>query len=267
MLQSSITAWLKKPASITKAEANVRGHDDASLEALPTPPPESPLIEAPPASTPPIAVPRPNSTGTSPGQPTTLAHAFDLKPLPTNVEFAPLSEDLMPSFKRLNSLLLPIPYPAAFYTETMTEPHHSVTLVALWHPTPLEGKSSSNIHANLPTNRNEKAHLVGAIRCRVLPSSNLYISTIGLLAPYRSHGIATHLLHRIVVKAAKEHGVRYVTAHVWEANEDGLEWYQKRGFEIIGREEGYYRKLKPGGAILVRRWIGIGDFLGDADAK
>jgi ribosomal protein S18 acetylase RimI-like enzyme len=69
------------------------------------------------------------------------------------------------------------------------------------------------------------------------------------------------------VKAAKEHGVRYITAHVWEANEEGLEWYRKRGFEILGHEEGYYRKLKPSGAILVRRWIGIGDFLGDADAK
>lgn len=263
MLQSSITAWLKKnPASVTKADNNPPNQiENAPSEALPTPPPEPTVAQAPSAPTLPIAVPRPQSARPSFGHPATLPHAFDLRPLPPNVEFCPLSEDLIPSFKRLNSLLLPIPYPEAFYAETMTEPHHSVTLMALWHPTPLEGDS------NLDVDRIEKAHLVGAIRCRVLPSANLYISTIGLLAPYRSHGIATHLLHRIVAKAAQEHGVRYVTAHVWEANDAGLEWYEKRGFEIIGREETYYRKLRPSGAILVRRWIGVGDLLGDADIK
>ncbi|KAF2749011.1 acyl-CoA N-acyltransferase, partial [Sporormia fimetaria CBS 119925] len=176
---------------------------------------------------------------------------FDLKPLPANVELVQLTDELMPSFKRLLSLTLPIAYPEKFFIETMTEPHHSVTLVAVWHPTPPQGDSLQP----------EKPHLVGAIRCRLLPGRNLYISTIGLLAPYRSHGIATHLLHAIVNKAAQEHGVRCITAHVWEANEDGLEWYQKRGFETIGKEEGYYRKLKPSTAFLVKKWIGVGDLL------
>ncbi|KAF2277617.1 acyl-CoA N-acyltransferase, partial [Westerdykella ornata] len=182
-----------------------------------------------------------------------ISNAFTLKPLPPNVELVPLTEELMPSFKRLNSLLLPIPYPAHFYAETMTEPHHSVTLMAVWHATPLNEDNTSS---------DQKPQLVGAIRCRVLPANNLYISTIGLLAPFRSHGIATHLLQRIAAKAAQEHGVKYITAHVWEANEDGLEWYKKRGFEVIGREEQYYRKLKPSGAVLVKRPVGVGDLLG-----
>lgn len=138
----------------------------------------------------------------------------------------------------------------------MTEPIHSITLIALWQTAPLASGSKSNP---------ERPRVVGAIRCRLLPSSILYISTISLLAPYRSHGIASHLLQNIVAKASSVHGIRSVTAHVWEANEDGLEWYEKRGFEIIGKEEKYYNKLRPSGAVLVRKWVGVSDLLASAD--
>ncbi|KAF2655770.1 acyl-CoA N-acyltransferase, partial [Lophiostoma macrostomum CBS 122681] len=181
--------------------------------------------------------------------------AFSLGPLVSNIEMVPLSEELIPGFKRLNALLLPIAYPQSFYAETMTEPHHSITLMALWHHAPSNTESS--------TTTMEKPRLIGAIRCRILPSANLYISTIGVLSPYRSYGIAIHLLSKIIAKASREHGVKCVTAHVWEANEEGLEWYKKRGFEIIGKEDGYYRKLKPSGAVQVRKWIRVGDLLGN----
>ncbi|KAF2712179.1 acyl-CoA N-acyltransferase, partial [Pleomassaria siparia CBS 279.74] len=177
---------------------------------------------------------------------------YSLPSLPSNVELVPLTEELMPAFKRLTSLTLPIAYPTVFFTESMEEPFHGITLMAMWQVDPPSSATVPNV---------EKPRLVGAIRCRILPSANLYISTLGLLSPYRSHGIATHLLQRIMIKASKEHGVKCVTAHVWEANDDGLEWYKKRGFEIIGREDGYYRKLKPSGAVLVRKWIGVADLL------
>lgn len=185
------------------------------------------------------------------------ASLFSAPPLPDNVELAPLTQELIPSFKRILALTLPVSYPAVFFTESMEEPFHSITLMALWHPTPMDGA---------PRSRMDKPRLVGAIRCRILPSANLYISTISLLAPYRSHGIATHLLQQIAAKAVELHGIRCVTAHVWEANEDGLEWYKKRGFEIIGKEDAYYHKLKPQGAILVRKWIGVADLLAHPDA-
>ena len=53
-----------------------------------------------------------------------------------------------------------------------------------------------------------------------------------------------------------------IYAHVWEANTEGLEWYVKRGFVIEdGVLEGYYRRLKPGGAKVARRAIGVADYL------
>ncbi|KNG45007.1 carbohydrate-binding module family 1 protein [Stemphylium lycopersici] len=194
-------------------------------------------------------MPTPNNlTADQPARP----QLFALRPLPPNVELVPLTQDLVPAFKRLNTLTLPISYPETFYKETMTEPHHGITLVAVWRSSPTNETSASSM---------EKPHLVGAVRCRLLPSSQLYISTIGVLAPYRSHGIAMHLLQAVVKKAVELHSVRSVTAHVWEANEEGMEWYKKRNFDILGKEDDYYRKLRPQGAFLVRKWIGVGDLL------
>ncbi|KAF2465975.1 acyl-CoA N-acyltransferase [Lindgomyces ingoldianus] len=248
MLQSSITAWLKKPASVITADTSLSKsqHITTSLPKIKATQDESVLSDEE------ASIPVPQA------QPSPVPTSFSLPPLPPNVVLVPLTEDLIPAFKRLNSLTLPVAYPTQFYTETMAEPNHSVTLMALWHPKP---------PTDPPSDDTEKPHLIGALSCRLLPSSTLYISTLCLLSPYRSHGIATHLLQRIVAKASQEHGVKYVTAHVWEANDDGLEWYKKRGFETLGKEEGYYRKLKPGGAVLVRKWIGVGHFLGDTQAS
>jgi ribosomal protein S18 acetylase RimI-like enzyme len=251
MVQSSITAWLKKPAAIKKADEPTVGP-----VSVPTPSAPASQVHDPPPKLPTLPEKR--------GHPQAkevfafpTADMFSLPPLPPNVELVPLTEELMPGFKRLTTLTLPIAYPPGFYTESLSEPHHGVTLMALWRTGSLDAVTSSST---------EKPRLIGAIRCRILPSANLYIATISLLAPYRSHGIATHLLRRIIVKASRDHGVKCVTAHVWEANEDGLEWYKKRGFEIIGKEDAYYRKLKPSGAVLVRKWIGVADLLTNEEA-
>ena len=47
--------------------------------------------------------------------------------------------------------------------------------------------------------------------------------------------------------------LRSVFAHVWETNDEGVEWYRGRGFEIGDVQGGYYRKLRPDGARVVRR--------------
>lgn len=232
MLQSSITAWLNKPATVTRANDPRRATSIAAPSSARQRDNDPPALKKPAATLP------------------------STPPLPANVELAPLTHELLPAFKRILGLTLPVAYPNAFFAESMEEPFHSITLMALWHPAPLGD-------AQAPAS--EKPRLVGAIRCRILPQANLYISTISLLAPYRSHGIATHLLQTVAAKAIDQHAVRCVTAHVWEANEEGLEWYKKRGFDIIGKEDVYYHKLKPPGAILVRKWIGVAELLAHPD--
>ena len=85
----------------------------------------------------------------------------------------------------------------------------------------------------------------------------LYIQAIALLSPHRSQGIATSLLDAVVKEVVDSHeNVTSIYAHVWESNEAALEWYVRRGFTIEdGLSEGYYRKLKPSGAWIVRRAI------------
>jgi N-alpha-acetyltransferase 50 len=58
----------------------------------------------------------------------------------------------------------------------------------------------------------------------------------------------------------RHYNIRTVTAHVHETNEGGLKWYSARGFDIQdGIVEGYYRRLKPGGARIVRWDLQWGD--------
>lgn len=59
--------------------------------------------------------------------------------------------------------------------------------------------------------------------------------------PYRVSGLVKH------------YNIRSVTAHVHEANDEGLHWYAARGFKVEdGVVEGYYRRLNPTGARIVR---------------
>lgn len=60
----------------------------------------------------------------------------------------------------------------------------------------------------------------------------------------------------------QEFGVGQVGAHVWVNNDEGREWYAKRGFKELRVEEAYYRRLKPQGAVVVKRTVGVGDLLG-----
>lgn len=128
--------------------------------------------------------------------------------------------------------------------------------------------------------------VIGGIQCRIepiptVPSNStptppqfaLYVQTLATLSPYRSLGVASALLDAIVTAALQYHSsasghVVEVYAHVWEANEDALEWYVKRGFQIEqGVVEGYYRKLRPSGARIVKRRLGVGDWLRVKDAQ
>ncbi|CAN9452575.1 unnamed protein product [Alternaria sp. RS040] len=248
----SVSAPTRVPSSTTPTPSAMENWNDIPDDFLQAPSrPRSKKSPRPSRAVTPAISRIPSPISLSPQQPA-IPHLFALRPLPPNVQLVPLTQDLLPAFKRLNTLTLPISYPEIFYKETMTEPHHGITLVAVWHSSPTNANSTSPA---------EKPNLVGAVRCRILPSSQLYISTIGVLAPYRTHGIAMHLLQAVVKKAVQLHSVRCVTAHVWEANEEGMEWYKKRSFEILEKEEGYYRKLRPQGAFLVRKWIGVGDLL------
>lgn len=202
-------------------------------------------------------------------------------PLSPNITIKPTTPATLPSFRRVITLLLPIRYSDKFYKESISDPtSSSLSHVALWREKPRPGKrkrssspQSSTADSSSPpktTPEPPSPIVVAGIQCRLepVPSPNeteqhLYIETLGVLSPYRGLGIATHLLNTITATIIQHHKhVTEIYAHVWEANEEALGWYLRRGF-VVEKEvvEGYYRRLRPGAARVVRRRVGVGDYL------
>jgi ribosomal protein S18 acetylase RimI-like enzyme len=66
--------------------------------------------------------------------------------------------------------------------------------------------------------------------------------TIGILAPFRRHGLASVLLKRIIHEITKDQTVMHLCLHVHVVNEEALGFYLKHGFIIEKVEEGYYAR-------------------------
>lgn len=156
----------------------------------------------------------------------------------------PIQQSHLPAIQRLTSTTLPVHYSQSFFTSTLTDQAVAqLSRVVLYSSAP-----------------------VGWIRCRLEPCSpntdtsiarpmpsQIYIHALALLAPYRSLGLATILLDIVLsTPIAMSPEMTCIYAHVWEKNEDALEWYAKRGFKRVIFFERYYRKLRPGGAWVVR---------------
>ena len=196
-----------------------------------------------------------------------------------HVSLQPLDRSNMPAFKVLNTLL-PVAYSERFYHESLTCPvTAAVTMVAMWSSasnssaanTTYQKDDIGNGNDGAAGSRNGPDLLISAIRCRLLqfkidtsmPSASstngnatkpiLYISTLATKPAYRSYGVATALLDSVIRRALHLFGIWAVEAHVWDGHEDALAWYLRRGFVVVKREEGYYRRLRPTGAVLLRR--------------
>ncbi|ETN40244.1 uncharacterized protein HMPREF1541_04520 [Cyphellophora europaea CBS 101466] len=173
-------------------------------------------------------------------------HVPTRTPIP-NISHAAISrvvaEHLEP-LKRLTSTILPVRYPDKFYNAVLLETEVSdLTRVVLYHDKP-----------------------VGWIRCRLESPSpesavkQIYIQALCILAPYRERGLASHLLKSILEpRILRQYHVNSIYAHVWESNEDALDWYKRRGFKQIMLVGQYYKRLNPSGAWIVRRDISVLD--------
>lgn len=205
-----------------------------------------------------------------------------------HITIDPVRTAHIPSLTRITGLLLPIRYPSSFYTATITDPViASLSRVAVYHGHPVAAapERASIAGRDDTSSGSGTDKVIGGIRCRLerqiqqttepdnakrggsREPTNLYIQTLHLLSPHRRHGVATSLLNSLLFSTppsgkksscrisglVKHYNIRSVTAHVHEANKEGLRWYVARGFKVEdGIVEGYYRRLKPTGARIVR---------------
>lgn len=268
MPQSSIITWLNRGRTTDKGQTREVGEHDVPHKQNST---TEEKVSDSNQSAPLVAV-VPTPIGNSLSTPNKTESDEDQK-LPNNVFIVPCQEQYIASFRRLNSILLPIPYSDHFYREILQDAVvASLARVALWHDKPLSSGSHENPEGGLlDVPSPAPGRVVAGIRCRLIAAPpgdpqetkpTLYISTLGTLAPFRQHGIAHHLLFATIRAAIIDYGIQSVTAHVWEANEEALKWYQKRGFSIVRREEGYYRRLAPQSAAwVIKRDVQPNDLL------
>ncbi|SLM41148.1 GNAT domain [Lasallia pustulata] len=195
---------------------------------------------------------------------------------PSNLTLQPLTPSTLPAFKRLTAVLFPIRYPDKFYTDALSDPAiSSLSRIAIWRSSAAQPGKRKRSDANEVGA--EEGKVVGLIRCRLepLPSpiteatdaavgekKQIYLQTLGVLSPYRTLGVASALLDEVVGVGIREFGITAIYAHVWEANSEALEWYVRRGFAVEDAlVEGYYRRLRPAGARVVRRVVGVEEYL------
>ncbi|TPX63270.1 hypothetical protein SpCBS45565_g06729 [Spizellomyces sp. 'palustris'] len=103
---------------------------------------------------------------------------------------------------------------------------------------------------------------VGGVICvkqadKETATNRLYIATLGVLAAYRRLGLGAMLLDHILSQAtlAKDkQKISEVYLHVQTTNEDALEFYKHRGFDVTSTEEGYYKQgPDPNAYVLTKK--------------
>lgn len=216
-------------------------------------PPPSQSIPAPPPAPPAAAIQRePPPKELQQDVTAPKSKPSSMPPLPANLpreaSIRPITAQDLNALRRINALLLPVSYPDGFYQRAVANPF---SRVITWAHEGAEPK------------------VVGGVVCRVEPPMDtksagqvpqkLYIQSLCLLSPYRGMGLINAALDNIIAAAVadSELDVRSVTAHVWTENEDGLKWYQNRGFKCQDQPiRGYYIKLRPDSAWLVSRDVG-----------
>lgn len=80
----------------------------------------------------------------------------------------------------------------------------------------------------------------------------IYIMTLGVLQSYQRLGIATKLVNKVIEGATDESEI-YLHVHV--DNQNAIEFYKKLGFQLVKKEEGYYKSLNNGDAYLFSKKI------------
>ncbi|KFY94088.1 hypothetical protein V500_03412 [Pseudogymnoascus sp. VKM F-4518 (FW-2643)] len=225
-----------------------------------TAPPSAPL-PPPSATAPPPPPPSTTSQSQQQQQPLTNTSAAH-PPIHNQASISPILPSHIPALKRINALLLCITYPDSFYTRILApSPPPSFSRAILWSASPSPSQTSPSTP---PT-------LIGGVVCRLEPTEEgqqqqqLYIQSLTLLSPYRHLGLASAALSSIItaiVSSPLEAPITSLYAHVWTENVEGLEWYKARGFEVEGGVVGgYYRRLSPDTAWVLRRRLGPSDYI------
>ncbi|KAI1505929.1 hypothetical protein F5X99DRAFT_427806 [Biscogniauxia marginata] len=269
--QSSIRNFFRPKQPAYAPPPSTAASRSQQTSPVPPPPPPAPAAGTPnqPSPRSPSNIPNSSSDSTLPSSPPPPSA------LHPQASISAILPEHVPALRRITSLLLPVNYPDSFYAR-LADPKSSgaFSRVVLWQdaeaaapkvigglvcrpepspfhessPTPLGGTSIFQTTTPTPAPTTTTTTQI--------PNA-LYIQSLVLLSPYRGLGLAAALLDDAARRAAAsaEFACDTVYAHVWTENADGLRWYLARGFAQADEVKGYYFKLQPDSAWVVRRDI------------
>ncbi|EGW34263.1 uncharacterized protein SPAPADRAFT_70401 [Spathaspora passalidarum NRRL Y-27907] len=144
------------------------------------------------------------------------------------------------TFQKINEVVLPSRYDAAWYQEAVTP--GQITKLAFYAEIPVGA-----IKARAFNNTHKISSLESLLRFQ-LPSKNIpnaiYIESFAVLEKYRGLGIGSKLLN-YVIEETKSRFIHEIYIHVHVDNKEAIEWYLKKGFvkkdEVI---KDYYKSLE-----------------------
>ncbi|PNH07684.1 N-alpha-acetyltransferase 50 [Tetrabaena socialis] len=149
-----------------------------------------------------------------------------------SVSFDIVREKNLEQLKLLNNVIFPIKYADEIYRQCMAS--GELTQLA-YHNDVLVGAV--------------------AVRCEKQPNgkAKAYIAMLGVLAPYRSFGIGSKLLHRSLSMCFQDPNIEEAYAHVQVGNDEAVRFYQRQGFEVGETVRDYYKKLSPPDALTLSK--------------
>jgi len=90
---------------------------------------------------------------------------------------------------------------------------------------------------------------IRAYVCFWLIVDEMHLNNIAVDVDYRRKGLAQKILDEMFV-FAKEHKTAFITLEVNEHNNQAIKFYQKNGFEQVGRREKYYQNDQADALIM-----------------
>ncbi|KAJ1965668.1 N-acetyltransferase 5 [Dipsacomyces acuminosporus] len=147
--------------------------------------------------------------------------------------------------RRLNSVLFPVQYSASFYKNLLLP--DQLAQLAVFNGTcigTVACRKQPLLFADTPSS---------FLNHNAPPPAKLevYLMTLGVLAPYRRLGVGRVLLDSVVRFAVQDPSVVRIVLHVQVDNDDALRFYHRNGFRTVRIVENYYRRIDPPNAYLL----------------
>lgn len=180
--------------------------------------------------------------------------------MPKDVVFGSVHERNVASVRMLNSVVLPVQYSDKFYADLLKLRAEFVHMA--YYKDVFVGAICARVEPARPPagavgpgggGGGSAEGVVHGAKGVSGSETSLYIMTLGVLAPYRGRGIGSALVRRVLDEAEKEPRITSVYLHVQTSNTDAIKLYERLGFEVGEKIEGYYKRVDPPDCFVLRK--------------